>query len=147
MHKMFMGFIAAYFIASLVLFLVEPAVHSYGEGLWFCFVSFSTIGFGDYTSVTMIGRITIVVVTIYAIIVTAMVPGVVVSYYLEYLKVKENDTISTFLEKLENLSELSKEELDSTIRFSFSELNTEEEARYTVDTVSELLPMLRRFKR
>ncbi|MBR4515682.1 MAG: cysteine desulfurase [Lachnospiraceae bacterium] len=42
---------------------------------------------------------------------------------------------------------LSKEELDSTIRFSFSELNTEEEARYTVDTVSELLPMLRRFKR
>ena len=60
----------------------------------------------------MIGRITIVVVTIYAIIVTAMVPGVVVSYYLEYLKVKENDTISTFLEKLENLSELSKEELD-----------------------------------
>ena len=112
MHKMFMGFIATYFIASLVLFLVEPAVHSYGEGLWFCFVSFSTIGFGDYTSVTMIGRITIVVVTIYAIIVTAMVPGVVVSYYLEYLKVKENDTISTFLEKLENLSELSKEELD-----------------------------------
>ena len=112
MHKMFMGFIAAYFIASLVLFLVEPAVHNYGEGLWFCFVSFSTIGFGDYTSVTMIGRITIVVVTIYAIIVTAMVPGVVVSYYLEYLKVKENDTISTFLEKLENLSELSKEELD-----------------------------------
>ena len=112
MYKMFMGFIAAYFIASFVLFLVEPAVHSYGEGLWFCFVSFSTIGFGDYTSVTMIGRITIVVVTIYAIIVTAMVPGVVVSYYLEYLKVKENDTISTFLEKLENLSELSKEELD-----------------------------------
>ena len=60
MHKMFMGFIAAYFIASFVLFLVEPAVHSYGEGLWFCFVSFSTIGFGDYTSVTMIGRITII---------------------------------------------------------------------------------------
>ena len=52
MYKMFMGFIAAYFIASFVLFLVEPAVHSYGEGLWFCFVSFSTIGFGDYTSVT-----------------------------------------------------------------------------------------------
>ena len=41
----------------------------------------------------------------------AMVPGVVVSYYTEYLKSKENETISTFLEKLEHLPELSKEEL------------------------------------
>ena len=112
MYKMFVGFIIAYFAASLVLFLVEPDVHNYGDGLWFCFVSFTTIGFGDITAVTIIGRITVVIITIYAVVVTAMVPGVVVSYYLEFLKIKENDTISTFLEKLENLSELSKEELD-----------------------------------
>lgn len=112
MYKMFIGFIISYFIVSLVLFLVEPGVKSYGDGLWFCFVSFTTIGFGDITAVTMIGRIMIIFITVYAIVVTAMIPGVIVSYYLEFLKVKENDTISTFLEKLENLSELSKEELD-----------------------------------
>lgn len=112
MYKMFIGFIISYFIVSLVLFLVEPGVKSYGDGLWFCFVSFTTIGFGDITAVTMIGRIMIIFITVYAIVVTAMIPGVVVSYYLEFLKIKENDTISTFLEKLENLSELSKEELD-----------------------------------
>ena len=42
---------------------------------------------------------------------------------------------------------LSKEELESTIRFSFSELNNVEEADYTVTTVSELLPVLRRYTR
>ena len=42
---------------------------------------------------------------------TAMVPGVVVSYYMEYIKIREKETISTFLEKLEKLPELSKEEL------------------------------------
>ena len=42
---------------------------------------------------------------------TAMVPGVVVSYYMEYLKVREKETISVFLEKLERLPDLSDDEL------------------------------------
>ena len=42
---------------------------------------------------------------------------------------------------------LSKEELESTIRFSFSELNTTQEAEYVVMTVGELLPTLRRYTR
>ena len=48
----------------------------------------------------------------YGILMTAMVPGVVVSYYMEYLKVREKETISVFLEQLEQLPELSKEELE-----------------------------------
>lgn len=37
--------------------------------------------------------------------------------------------------------------LDSTLRFSFCENNTVEEAEYTVDMLRELLPMLRKFTR
>ncbi|MBQ8084670.1 MAG: cysteine desulfurase [Lachnospiraceae bacterium] len=37
--------------------------------------------------------------------------------------------------------------LDSTLRFSFSEYNTVEEAEYTVKVLKELLPTLRRFTR
>lgn len=111
--NMFMGFLACYFIAGLVLFIIEPQVKSYGDGLWFCFVSATTIGYGDFTAVTTIGRITIVFMTVYAVVVTAMIPGVVVGYYTEYLKAKEKDTISTFLEKLEHLPELSEDELQA----------------------------------
>ena len=42
---------------------------------------------------------------------TAAVTGVVVSYYTEYLKDRQDDSISIFLEKLENLENLPKEEL------------------------------------
>ena len=52
------------------------------------------------------------IVEIYGIIMTAMIPGVVVSYYMEYLKIREKETVSIFLEKLERLPELSKEELE-----------------------------------
>lgn len=109
---MFIGFIICYFAAAFALFLIEPQVTSYCDGLWFCFVAFSTIGFGDITAVTLIGRIIVIFITIYAMVVLAMIPGVVVSYYTEFLKAKENETISTFLEKLEQLPELSKEELE-----------------------------------
>ena len=42
---------------------------------------------------------------------------------------------------------LEKELLESTLRFSFCEQNTEEEAKYVVRTLEELLPMLRKFTR
>lgn len=40
-----------------------------------------------------------------------------------------------------------REHLDSTVRFSFSIFNTEEEVAYTIETLRELLPMLRRYRR
>ncbi len=109
--NMFIGFIISCFISAFLLMLFEPQVKNYGDGLWFCFVSFSTIGFGDITAVTTFGRVIIIFITVFAMVVLAMVPGVVVSYYTEYLKAKENNTISTFLEKLEKLPDLSKSEL------------------------------------
>ena len=102
---MFTGFIICYFAAALVLFLVEPQVTSYADGLWFCFVAFSTIGFGDITAVTLTGRITVILITIYAMVVLAMIPGVVVSYFTEYLKAKGG------LDGALDAASLSKEEL------------------------------------
>lgn len=43
--------------------------------------------------------------------------------------------------------DLDEDLLDSTLRFSFCEYNTVEEAEYTVKVLKELLPMLRRFTR
>ena len=42
---------------------------------------------------------------------------------------------------------LDKTRLESTLRFSFAEENTEEEVVYAVDTIKELLPMLRHYVR
>ena len=42
---------------------------------------------------------------------------------------------------------LDKKRLESTLRFSFGEENTEEEVDYAIDTIKELLPMLRHYVR
>ncbi len=110
--KMLISFIIFYCAASVAIWLFEPNIYSLGDGLWYCFVASTTIGFGDIVALSHLGRIITVLVSIYGIIVTAMIPGVVVSYYMEFLKIREKETVSLFLEKLEHLNELSDEELD-----------------------------------
>ena len=109
--KVFLSFLLFLVGASAVLELAEPGISTLGDGMWYCFVAATTIGFGDICVTTRIGRIVTVLVSMYGILMTAMVPGVVVSYYMEYLKVREKETVSLFFEKLERLPELSREEL------------------------------------
>ncbi|MBQ7595343.1 MAG: two pore domain potassium channel family protein [Eubacterium sp.] len=109
--SMLLSFIIVYFVASLIMYFAEPSIKTIADALWYTFVAATSIGFGDFYPVTHIGRIITVIITIYEIVVAAMIPGVVVAYYSEKLKIKENQTISTFLEKLEQLPELTKEEL------------------------------------
>lgn len=110
--KIFMSFLVFLCGAAVILDIVEPDINTFGDGLWYCFVATTTIGFGDICAVTRIGRIVTVIVSFYGILMTAMVSGVVVNYYMEYLKHREKETISVFLEQLERLPELSKEELE-----------------------------------
>ncbi len=110
--KIFLSFLLFLCVAAVFLALFDPGIETFGDGLWYCFVAATPIGFGDLVAVTRLGRVITVLVSAYGILMTAMVPGVVVSYYMEYLKLREKETISVFLEKLENLPELSQEELE-----------------------------------
>lgn len=109
--KIFFAYLVVLLIGGILLSFIEPQVHGIFEGFYFCFVASTTIGFGDIVPVTALGRIITIIVTLFGVLTVAMVTGVVVTYYTEYLKIKEKETVSTFLEKLENLPELSKEEL------------------------------------
>ncbi|WP_407386063.1 potassium channel family protein [Ruminococcus sp.] len=99
-------------IGGVALSFIEPQVHGIFEGVYFCFIASTTVGFGDIVPVTVLGRIITIIVTLAGILTVAMVPGVVVAYYTEYLKLREKETISTFLEKLERLPEMDQAQLE-----------------------------------
>ena len=62
---------------------------------------------------TAIPRILSVVLTAYSVLIIAIVTGVVVNYYTQMIEMKNKETLSSFLDRLERLPELSGEELES----------------------------------
>lgn len=109
--KIFLGFILICVLSSIIFMLVEPNINNIRDGVWYCFVASTTIGFGDIYAVTTIGRILTIFVSLCGIFVFAMMTGVVVTYYNEYLNIKSKESFSLLLEKLEDLPNLSKKEL------------------------------------
>ena len=57
------------------------------------------------------GRILTVLLALYGIFVVALVPGVMVNYFIEFNKIRYNESLVLFMDQLEHLDTLSKEEL------------------------------------
>ena len=68
---------------SAVFVSQEPGITTYYDALWYCFALVTTIGFGDFTVVTAMGRVLSVVLGIYGIIVVALVTSIIVNFYNE----------------------------------------------------------------
>lgn len=56
-------------------------------------------------------RILSIILSLYSVMIIAIIPGVVTSYYIESIKIKTNESMEKFLYDLERLPALSKEEL------------------------------------
>ena len=88
-----MAFIIAF---SFMIPVVEPNITNFWDAMWYCFTVVTTIGFGDFYAVTVVGRILTVVLGIYGIVVVAILTSVVVNFYNEVSK--DKDKIDDFLE-------------------------------------------------
>ncbi len=110
-EKITLGFFISFFIVSLIIMIREPDICTYGQAMWYTFVSCTTIGFGDITVSTALSMFLTVYMTLYEIIWIAILSGVIVSHYMEVITRREKMTATKFLDKLEHLPELDKKEL------------------------------------
>ena len=79
---------------SFIFVTIEPSMSNYWDAIWYCFSVVTTVGFGDYTAVTTLGRILTVVLGLYGIVVVAILTSVIVNFYNEVTaKEKKRDII------------------------------------------------------
>lgn len=86
-------------------------IHTYGDALWYCYAVISTAGFGDIVVTTAIGKIISAIITIYSVFVIAIVTGVVVNFYNQVLWLQQEETLASFLDRMERLPEMTEEKL------------------------------------
>lgn len=89
--KMLIGYLGFVLLSAVAILVFEPGIHSYFDSLWFCFSVITTTGFGDVVVTTALAKIVTVLLSIYSVLVIAIVTGVVVNYYTKIIEIK-NDT-------------------------------------------------------
>ena len=118
------GLIVLIAATSLVLYMTEPGVSSFGDALWYCFAIVTTIGFGDITATTILGRILSVVLGIYGIIVVALITSIIVNFYNETKEENEKKELQKQIDQLKEEREAFHEEVKDIIE---SELEDKED--------------------
>ena len=69
-----LSFVTFVFGSGGVLFLVEPAITNYGDGLWYAFVTSTTVGYGDLLAVTLIGFMGSYFLAVYQLLFLIIIP-------------------------------------------------------------------------
>lgn len=110
--KIILGFVMFLLVCAFIILLVEPDITRYIDALWYCYAVFSTTGFGDIVATTFITKVLSVLITVYTLFAVAVVTGVVVSFYNGCVESQFKESKTVFLDKLQRLPQLSKEELE-----------------------------------
>lgn len=104
-------FLVLCLLCAVLISAFEPSIDGFGNSLWLVFQVVTTIGLGDYTATSAIGRIAAVLLSIYSVFYIALITGAVVSYCTERMRARRNESIAHFIDQLEHLPELDKDEL------------------------------------
>ena len=111
--KVFGVYLAFFLVIAGVLTIIEPGIADYGDGIWFTFSVATTVGFGDFTAVTLAGRILTVILSVYSIGVVAIFTAVITNFFMNVAKAQASESAAAFVDDLMHLTELSKEELQA----------------------------------
>lgn len=109
--KILTGFAAYFILASLLLWILDPDIHSWGDGVWLAFNIATSIGLGDYTVTTLGARLTAGVLGLYGTVIVAFIPGMIASYYMEKISFSANQTVEQYYDELSNIDTMNKDEL------------------------------------
>ena len=115
----FIGIFGYLFYAS------EPEVETFGDGIWWALVTITTVGYGDITPLTTLGRVVAGLLMLLGLGLIATITAIVSAKFIQnYVDGHTNDDV---LEKLKELeTEIEKiEELEDNVLGKLKELETE----------------------
>lgn len=113
MDKFLYGFVIYYIISCLILFWIDPSLETLGDAFWFGFMLITTIGFGDFTVTSVLGRVVAGLLGVYGIVLFGFVCGVGASYLFEKTRIGHNESVSEMIWQLEHLDSLDSDKISA----------------------------------
>src|SRR5699024_7189414 len=96
-------------MATIMVTLFEPEIHTFGDGLWWSIVTTTTVGYGDLSPHTGMGRLIAMVLMLIGIGIIGTLTSSITTYFVKGHKAS-NPTIDFIIAELERYQELSFDE-------------------------------------
>ena len=108
-----------------IFYLAEPQIKTFGDGIWWALVTITTVGYGDITPLTTLGRLVAGTLMFVGLGLIATVTAIVSAKFIaNYVDHHTNDDVLEKLEELED--EIEKiEEIESNVVGKLKELEQE----------------------
>jgi len=102
--------IASVTIFGFVFFVTEPQVKSFGDGMWWALVTITTVGYGDITPMTTVGRFVASGLMFVGLALIASVTAIIsVKFIQNFVDHHTNDDVLEKLDEMQkDLDELKK---------------------------------------
>ncbi len=111
--RFLVSFVVVFTILSLLIMAVDPNINTLSDAIWFGFMVVTTIGFGDLTVASLLGRLLTVMLGLYGILAIGFITGVGASWLFEKVKENGSGSVTSMVYQLEHLDQLSDEQIQS----------------------------------
>lgn len=96
-------------LCSVYFTIVEQSISSYVDALWYSFAVITTIGFGDVSVTTTLGRILSVILGICGIAAVALFTSLIVNFYNEMSKKREEKLLNKIIKEAKEIEKIEEE--------------------------------------
>jgi voltage-gated potassium channel len=108
LDKLLIVAIILLFIVPIPIVLVEPSIETFSDALWWAVVTTTTVGYGDISPVTPLGRVLAVVLMMVGIGIIGTFTSAITSYFNKQNKLPHGKQILALINAIEEIENLTK---------------------------------------
>lgn len=106
-------------IASAILMVIVEDM-PFPDGLWWSFVTVTTVGYGDIAPVSLAGRVLAIILMLFGIGLIGALTSTVTTFFIREQKKEQNEFVAAAISKLEDFDSLSKSDVEEIARVLIS---------------------------
>nr|WP_286164990.1 potassium channel family protein [Planomicrobium sp. Y74] len=100
------------FVIPIPVILVEPEINTFPDALWWAIVTTTTVGYGDISPTTGIGRFLAVVLMLVGIGIIGTFTSAITSYFSRENELSHDKEVLQIIQKIEDVDNITKEDAE-----------------------------------
>ncbi len=112
LDKVILTLFVLIFVLAIPIQILEPDITDYVDAVWWAIVTATTVGYGDISPATVVGRLIAIVLMMFGIGLIGLVTSSIATYFLKNNHSKDDPTVTHIKNELGRIDELTDLEID-----------------------------------